>query len=151
MNAAAPALVHITNELPAGAIVRHLCLQCADREEAEWHGHEHFLNYGAILISVGSIALLLSVFADQLKFGNSQGFGPKQEIGLAMAMTCVFTAALIRVPTLMVIGVLGGGLTVLADVLRFGHEPGFGWHQQVGTLIGGALVICGWLESRRQS
>src|SRR5262249_9659836 len=114
-------------------------------------GKEQALNYGAILISVGVITLLLSVFADQLKFGNSQGFGFKQDLGLAMAMICVFTAALIRVPTLLVIGVLGGGLTVLADVLQFGHDPGFGWHQQLGTLVGATLVLCGWLESRRQN
>ena len=146
-----PALVHITNEAPSGATVRHLCLRCADVEETAFDGQEQYLNYGAILISVGMIALLLSVFADELNFGSSQGFGAKQELALAMAMICVFTAALIRVPTLMVIGVLGGGLTVLADVLHFGHDPGFGWHQQLGTLIGALLVVCGWLESRRQN
>jgi hypothetical protein len=102
-------------------------------------------------MSLGCVVLLISLFADQLRFGHSEGFGPKQEIGLGIAVVCVFTAALLRVPTLMVIGILAGGLTILADILRFGQEEGFGWQQMLGVAVGGTLVLCGWLESWRQS
>jgi uncharacterized membrane protein len=63
----------------------------------------------------------------------------------------VLTAALIRVPTLMVIGLLTGSLTILADMFRFGQEQGFGWHQMLGTILGITLLAAGLLESRRES
>jgi hypothetical protein len=147
----AVALVHITSEAASEISVRHLCLHCADLEESAPLTRDRYLHYGAIMMSVGSIILFLSLFADSLKFGNSEGFGPLQQLGLGMALICVFTAALIRVPTLMIIGVVGGLLTILADVFQFGHDPGFGWHQKLGALVGATLILTGWLESRRQS
>lgn len=146
-----PALVHVTNEVPTGATMRHLCLACADLEEQDVPHRDRFLHYGAILMSVGAVILVLSVLADYLKFGGSAGFGPKQEIGVGVAIVCFFTAALVRVPTLMVIGVFAGSLTILADVFQFGHDPGFGWHQGLGTFVGVTLLGTGWLEARRQN
>lgn len=146
----AVALVHITSEAASEISVRHLCLRCADLEESAPAPRDRYLHYGAILMSIGSIILIISLLADYLKFGNSEGFGPLQQLGLGMALICVFTAALIRVPTLMIIGLLGGLLTILADLFQFGHDAGFGWHQKLGAMVGAMLILSGWLESRRE-
>jgi hypothetical protein len=142
--------VHVTNEAPSGATMRHLCLACADLEQTDGTPRERYLNYGAILICVGGIVTMLSLLADELKFGDSEGFGPKQELGVGVALVFVFTAALVRIPTLLVIGILAGALTILADIFQFGHEDGFGWSQLLGTAVGLTLAACGWLEARRQ-
>ncbi len=144
-----PALVHITSEASSGPTMRHLCLRCADAEQPDRPARDRFLNYGAILFSLGAFVVLLSAFADVLRFGRSEGFGPRQAVGLGIALVCIFTAAIVRVPTLMVFGILAGGLTILADVLKFGHGPGFGWNQMLGVAVGLALILSGYLESRR--
>jgi uncharacterized membrane protein len=147
----APALVTITNEDPSGATTRFLCLSCAEVEESAVLHRDRYLNYSAILLTVGAVVLGISLFADQLRFGNSEGFGLKQYFGMSVAVMLVLTAALIRVPTLMVIGLLTGSLTILADMFRFGQEQGFGWHQMLGTILGITLLAAGLLESRRES
>jgi hypothetical protein len=41
------------------------------------------------------------------------------------------------------LGVLVVLVSVLADVLRIGGEPGFGYKQGVGVFVGLALIIAG--------
>ncbi len=41
-------------------------------------------------------------------------------------------------------------VSALADVLRIGSEPGFGYKQAAGVLVGIALIIAGlWWKGRR--
>ncbi len=144
----APALVNITNDEEQGPTMRRLCLACADLEETAGAERRRHLNYGAILISAGAFVLLLSILADWLGF-DAGAFGWKQRGGLLLAGVLVTTAAIVQVPTLLVIGLLFGGLTLLADLVGFGNAPGFGLHQGIGTLLGVMLVAAGLVEARR--
>jgi hypothetical protein len=48
------------------------------------------------------------------------------------------------------LGVLVALVSVLADVLGIGGEPGFGYKQGAGVLVGLALIIVGaWWRRRR--
>jgi hypothetical protein len=48
------------------------------------------------------------------------------------------------------LGVLVVLVSALADVLRIGGEPGFGYKQGAGVLVGIALIIAGlWWRHRR--
>jgi hypothetical protein len=48
------------------------------------------------------------------------------------------------------IGALVVLVSVLADVLGIGGEPGFGYTQDVGVLVGAAIIIAGvWWRPRR--
>jgi hypothetical protein len=48
------------------------------------------------------------------------------------------------------LGVLVVLVSVLADVLRIGGDPGFGYKQGAGVLVGIALIIAGaWWKHRR--
>jgi protein-S-isoprenylcysteine O-methyltransferase Ste14 len=47
------------------------------------------------------------------------------------------------------LGVLVILVSALADVLRIGGEPGFGYEQGVGVLVGIALIIAGIWWKRR--
>lgn len=145
----APALVNISNDEGGRVTVRRLCLKCAD-EPAPARRGEYSLNYSAILSSVGVAMILLSVFADWLGFGKTPGFGWKQDIGVVLAGILVLVATVVRIPTLLAIGVLTGILSLLADAFHFGDDPGFGWHQVVGVFFGAVLMAAGILEARRK-
>jgi hypothetical protein len=146
-----PALVNITNDEAHGITMRHFCLACAEAEEMEAEQRDQYLNYGAILISVGLFVLVLSVFADWLAFGHPlSGFAWKQRTGVALAGMLILTAAVVQIPTMLVIGVLFGTLTILADLLAFGQAPGFGWQQTLGTVLGLLLLLTGISEARRR-
>ena len=41
------------------------------------------------------------------------------------------------------LGVLVVLVSALADVLRIGGDPGFGYKQDVGVLVGAAIIIAG--------
>jgi hypothetical protein len=48
------------------------------------------------------------------------------------------------------LGVLVALISVLADVLGIGREPGFGYKQGAGLVVGIALIIAGvWWKRRR--
>ena len=48
------------------------------------------------------------------------------------------------------LGVLVALISVLADVVGIGGEPGFGYKQGAGFLVGIALIIAGaWWKRRR--
>jgi peptidoglycan/LPS O-acetylase OafA/YrhL len=48
------------------------------------------------------------------------------------------------------LGVLVVLVSALADVLGIGGEPGFGYAQDVGVLVGAALIIAGVRWGRRR-
>ena len=146
----APAIVHVTSEGPAGCGVRHLCLDCADREDPTVNQEERGLNHAAILIVTGLMTVVLCVFADVLRFGGGQGFGYKQIVGLVLAGGGVIVGAVTRIPTLYVVGVMTGGLALLADYIHFGKSPGFGREQMAGTAVGIIIVIVGGVLARRR-
>jgi hypothetical protein len=146
-----PALVNMKSEDASGPTVRYLCLACADVEEISSARRDPSLNYSTILISVGLVVLCLSAMADWLAFGDSSGFGWKQYMGVLLAGVLILTASIVRISTLMVIGLLTATLTMLADLFQFGHERGFGWHQTIGVVFGIVMVAAGMLEARRQT
>jgi len=143
-----PAIVHISNEDANKATLRHLCLQCA-ADEDDVQPREQMLNRAAVLLVVGLFILMISLFADVLAFGRSEGFGWQQQAGLALAAVLVLTAALMRIPTVLVIGLMIGAITVLADWLGLGNTEGFGMQQIAGSLLGLFLIGAGRLVARR--
>lgn len=50
---------------------------------------------------------------------------------------------------LIVAGVLIGLGSLFADALGLGREPGVGWKQGLGVLVGVALVVVGAVTCRR--
>jgi hypothetical protein len=55
-----------------------------------------------------------------------------------------------RRPLLLGLGALVVLVSALADVLRIGGDPGFGYTQGVGVLVGIVLIIAGlWWRHRR--
>jgi len=91
----------------------------------------------------GLYLVSLSLFADVLGIGGSEGFGWQQGAGLVLGGVLLLTGALLRVPTLLAIGLATGVLTLLADWLALGDSEGFGGHQVLGTLMGMALTMVG--------
>ena len=98
---------------------------------------------GGILISVGLFVFAVSSLADFLKFGSGEGFGWKQEAGLALAGMLALTGSFVGVLMLIVIGIVIGTLTLLADLLAFGSNAGFGIQQLLGSLFGLAVTVTG--------
>ncbi len=145
----APALVNIHLEQSAGPTYRHLCLACAEIEElAGAHRHRR-LNYSTILVCLGTLVLIASLFADWIDVGDAD-FAMKQEVGILAAGVLVVMAALLRIPVLLVIGLFVGAVALLAGVLARGHQEGFGWFQTLGAMLGLILIAAAVLESKRQ-
>ena len=145
-----PSRVHITDEDAFGNTVTHLCLECAAAEEQRPHARESELNHAAILTSVGVVVVLLSALADYLGFGSAGEFGWKQNSGIVLAIILMSIAAVMRVPTILVIGLLTGVITALADWTEFGSSPGFGIRQMLGVLLGIVLIALGCVVGRKQ-
>jgi hypothetical protein len=132
-------------------VVRHLCLRCADVEENVVPPRERRLNVPILVTTVGLLVLVISVFADPLGFGSSEGFGWQQSTGVALAVILALTGAIMLIPTLLVVGLITGGVTLLADWLRFGSAEGFGWQQILGSALGVLLIAIGLLVARSMS
>jgi hypothetical protein len=145
----APAIVHITSENSAGSGVRHLCLNCADSEDAAVRRTNRGLDHAAILIVTGLMALIISGFADVLKWGNGGAFGYKQIIAVFLAGGGLLIGAAARIPTLYLLGLVTGGLTLIADYARFGNSPGYGVEQCAGVIAGAILLGAGIFVARR--
>ncbi|GEM_PF-2734563 len=107
------------------------------------------LHHAAVLTVLGLYLLLLALLADQLRLGNTQGFGYQQWAGVLLAAVLLLTGALLRIPTLAVIGLLTGSLTLLADYLGLGRSPGFGGRQAIAAALGVLLLITGCLRGRK--
>ena len=144
-----PANVHITGERYNGENMRHLCVSCTISEREISSSKGRSLNYGAILLSVGLFVLVISSFADILRFGSGEGFGLKQFTGLTIAGLLVLIGAVTKISTVLVIGLIGCILTVLADWLGFGSADGFGWQQLSGLILGAGLIGLGLRVARR--
>lgn len=125
-----------------------LCSACAEEESASYRPRSRGLHRAAILLSVGGFVLTLSIFADWLQFGRSRGFGWHQFAGVGLAGVLLLIGAVMRVATVSVIGVIVGGLAILADWLGFGNAEGFGAHQKAGVLAGVLLIVVGLLVAR---
>ena len=97
------------------------------------------------------MVLTLSIAADTLAFGGSEGFGWRQQIGLILAAAVLLMGALARSATLAVVGLVGCGLSFLADSLGFGSGEGFGNQQISGVLLGATLIVIGPVLSRRRA
>ena len=145
-----PAIVHISNMIRGKRVALNLCTVCADRRARSGGepGQRFRLrltrtDMGGILISVGLFVFAVSSLADLLKFGSGEGFGWKQEAGLALAGMLALTGSVFGVLMLIVIGVVIGTLTLLADLLAFGSNAGFGIQQLIGSLIGLAVMMAG--------
>ena len=106
------------------------------------------LNPAAIIMVAGFYLASLSLFADVLGFGSSEGFGWQQGAGVVLGGVLLFTGALLRVPTLLVIGLATGALTLMADWLALGDSEGFGGQQILGTIVGVGLIVVGLVVAR---
>ena len=98
---------------------------------------------GVILIAVGLFTLAVSSLADVLRFGANKGFGWQQDVGLGLAAVLTLTGSLFGVLALVVIGIFVGCITLMADFLAFGSNPGFGIQQVLGTLLGALVLAVG--------
>ncbi len=145
-----PAVVHINSGASAGPRMRHLCFGCADREDMSAGSCKRRLNPGAVLAAVGLMMLVISLLADYLAFGGSEGFGWRQLLGVALAGVMILIGAAIWVPTLLAVGLIGAVMTILADRLAFGSSDGFGWQQILGCLVGVCLSFGGIDLARRR-
>jgi hypothetical protein len=146
----APALVHIGHDPEYGNVIRHFCLDCADIADMERLHPARPLNHAAIAIAVGTIVLLLSVFADVLKFGHAGGFGWKQDLGVIIGVCLAGIGATFHISTLFIIGLHAIALSLLANWMQFGHGDGFGPNQLLGTVVGTVLILVGLVWSRRK-
>lgn len=142
--------MHITRDMGAGVGDRYLCLQCADMEEEEADRENKGLNHAMVLMVIGLLTFVLCAGADVFKFGLAKGFGWWQWSGIALGSLLILIGAIAQTATLWVIGVFAVGLTLVAEWLRFGAEPGFGYKQILGCLVGAILIAAGLLLRRNQ-
>jgi len=106
------------------------------------------VNFSAVILCAGLIVLVLSLSADMLAFGKSEGFGWQQQTGLAIGASIFLIGAIVRVATLALIGLIAVVLALLADWLAFGSGSGFGAQQVAGVLLGTAILLVGlWRAS----
>lgn len=141
----AEARVHITSERTGSTGIRHLCFTCVELERAVKKRRKRAFNLGAVCVVLGAFLLLLCIFADYLGLGDSQGFGVWHTIGLAVAVVLTGAGAVLRIPTVLVIGPCLALLALLADHLGLGDAPGFGRQQALGCLISFFLILLGVL------
>jgi len=141
----AEARVHITSEQTGATGIRHLCFACVELERAVRKRRKRAFNLGAVLMVLGGLSLLLCVFADYLAFGDSEGFGIWQMVGLVVAVVLTGVGAALRIPTVLVLGPCIGLLALLADWLGLGDAPGFGRQQATGCLLSVFLILLGLL------
>jgi hypothetical protein len=144
-----PAIVHVASEAGGLGTLRHFCINCALAQESHARMTRSELNKDAIVILFGVALLSLSVLADWLELGKSQGWGYRQFIGLGMGLALVGTGAALRAMTVMFTGLVFVGLTVLADWLGLG-SGGFGWQQITGTVVGAICIMTGVLLATRR-
>lgn len=142
-----PAYTHISNMVGGQLQMRHLCDACTDLHNAQLVPGQR-RSEGSILILIGLFVITLSILADWCAFGSSAGFGWRQAAGVGLAALMFLLGAVIRVPGLIITGVLAGLLALLADWLGFGNTPGFGWQQRIGTVLGLAMLLAGLIVTR---
>ena len=145
-----PAVVHINSGAYAGPRMRHFCFGCADTEDMRAASRKRGLDLGAVIAVVGLMMLAISLLADLLAFGSSEGFGWWQLLGVALAGVMVLIGAAMWVPTLLAVGLIGVAMAVLADWLAFGNAEGFGWQQAFGCMVGVGLAFGGLEWARRR-
>ena len=146
----APAIVRISNDSGHGSAMRHLCLDCADAEERSVSRQASGLNHAVVLVVVGLTVLVMSTFADVLKFGEMKGFGKWQQLGVLLAAGGVLLGAMTSTSTVLVLGLITGVVALLADWLEFGNAGGFGGQQILGCALGAGLVAVGIFMGLRE-
>lgn len=144
-----PALVHVTNEIGHEGMVRHYCMECAGRQDQIPRRGDRRLNRGLVLMLLGTFTLTFSLFADQIGFGQSPGFGWKQDITLVLGVVLVGVGTLVRASTLFLMGGIIAVLALLADWLHLGSKRGFGYEQTLGTILGFLFLLAGIVRIMR--
>ncbi|MFQ5414102.1 MAG: hypothetical protein ACE5E6_06550 [Phycisphaerae bacterium] len=146
----APAVVHRSGTAGDVGTVHRYCMACADAPTHAVAGTQRGVRallgrgeVGAALFALGAVSLCISVLADVLQFGQTQGFGWQQRVALIVAGVLALLGALFRTLVLVVIGLAAGGLTLVADMIGFGGHAGFGMQQALGTLVGVAMLAAG--------
>lgn len=138
-----PAARYVVNDGSGTLTTRYVCLRCLDAEQQAASVQRRGLNHSAVVMVIGAHILFLSLTADWFPVGASEGFGWRQASGVLLGIAVVFCGALIRIPTLLVIGGGIGGISLLADWLELGGAEGFGTQQRLGTAIGAAMLLVG--------
>ena len=145
---AAAAIVHISDIVDGSAVMHHYCRLCADDAEVHRFVTGEYSGIAALPIVVGGFLLTLSLFADRLAFGSSEGFGSLQWTGVVLAGIIMLLGAVARAPIFVMIGLIAGILATLADWLAFGSAQGFGWQQILGCAAGALLIATGIAVAR---
>lgn len=144
----APANIHTSNVVGGAPVMRHFCHDCYEAAGVDDPRLPRHWGEAAVVGAVGLVVLTLSLFADWFKFGDVAGFGWQQAAGVLLGALLVFLGALARAATLLMIGVMTGLLSLLADWLAFGSAEGFGWQQMLGTGLGVVLLVLALVVSR---
>lgn len=145
------ATVHVSNVVGGVATMRHFCEDCVDIASFDAHDPPRHWAAAAVLGSMGLVVLLLSLFADWLRFGSAEGFGWYQQAGVVIGGVVLLLGAVARAPTLLIIGMFAFLLSILADWFAFGSAEGFGWQQLLGTAAGAILIIAALLVGRSKA
>lgn len=145
----APAVVHVTAVADSAPTVRHFCHACADQAHLERAQRRRYRGAIAAAGAIGVVVLSLSLSADWLRFGRSEGFGGYQQIGVILGLLLFSLGAAARAPTLVIVGAFTGVLSLLADWFDFGRAEGFGWQQILGSLVGAAIIVSAIVVARK--
>lgn len=145
----APADVHISNVQNGVATLRHFCADCEDAVVRDLASRRNRVGDAAVFIVLGVVVLGMSVLADAVRLGATDGFGKQQWGALLAGGLLLLLGAVTRARTLLVLGCVTVILAALADLLALGGASGYGVHQMLGSLLGVALILAGTRFARK--
>ena len=104
------------------------------------------------LLAIGIVILVVSLFADSFGIGERPGFGVDQALGCVVGAFLTAVGLFFAVDmfgnntaniSLLVIGIGLLAVSLLADVIGIGDDPGFGNQQMMGTIAGVVITAFG--------
>ncbi len=129
--------------------MRHFCVDCEEAFEEHSRSRRRRSGDAAVVIVVGALTLLMSLFADALRLGGTEGFGSFQMAGVLIGCLLSLLGAVARARTLLILGVILLSQSLLADWLALGNAEGYGVHQAIGSAGGMLIIIVGVVLVRR--
>lgn len=133
--------------------MRHFCAICDQRnceaEQAAAQAPRMSETLGNLLIVGGAVLGFLAAAADTVSLRPTGGFGFWQQTGSLICVAFVALGTVLRIGTLSIIGLLGLGVSLLADVIGPVGEAGLGWKQEAAILFAAMFVVAGLYLQRR--